>query len=129
VADGSQNQLVTILWSVVCLCAGGVMQTLLPGLQLRSPLFRTRRPFVGHIIGDTRKRIQRRDVRPHGSRQQARGDRKILVMRSRQLFAGRVRVGEQGRPGRHCQILAGPRKRSRSAGHQARLIHLVSADA
>jgi hypothetical protein len=50
-------------------------------------------------------------------------------MRSRQLFAGRVRVGERGRPGRHRQILAGRPERSGPAGHGVWLTRLVSPNA
>ena len=46
--------------------------------------------FVGKVVSDTRKRVDRRHVRPQATGQ-ARRDRKVLVVRAREAQADGVR--------------------------------------
>jgi hypothetical protein len=66
------------------------VQPTLPIVQQMKPLGGRAPAFVGKIVGRAGKRVQRRHVRPHTGRQEARGHGKIFVMVSRQPLARRV---------------------------------------
>ncbi len=50
--------------------------------------------FVGDVVSHACERVYGRDMGPHSARQQTRGDGEILVVRSDERVARRVRRGE-----------------------------------
>ena len=79
------------------------------GIQSRQPLVQPRIPevqgrvaFIGDVVGQSRKGVDGRDMRPHAPGQQMRGDREVLVVRARQVRTGRI-----GGVERHYHSLSG----------------------
>ena len=71
------------------------MNPILPQSQLFLTRGRRRGAFVGDVVGKTGKRVDGGNVRTHRRRQQPRRDGEILVMRSRERFAGCVGAGKR----------------------------------
>jgi len=67
-----------------------IVQPPLPDLQPFLPFAGAGHTFIRDVISAAREGIYRSDMRPHPLRQQSRGHRKILVVRLRQVLAGRV---------------------------------------
>jgi len=81
------------------------MQALLPGAEVFEPFGGRCRAFVRDVVRHARKRINRGHVWTHGRRQQSRGHRKILVVRSSERLARAVGTLERsGRDG-HFQMI------------------------
>ena len=80
------------------------MQPPLPRVELREPLGGRRRAFVSNVVGDAGEGVDGGDVRAHRRRQQARRDRKILVVRAGHGLARGVGARQRLGPVGHCRF-------------------------
>src|SRR5215510_794597 len=104
------------------------MQATLPAVEPREPIGRRGNTFVGDVVGDACISVHRRDVRPHGLRQQPRCDGKVLVVRPCQGLARGVRARERlGPTGHHGILPSKPLMRDVVAGIVAVLLLLLAA--
>ncbi len=78
-----------------------LVQPVAPDVKSRRPLLRRIGALVGDVVRQTGEGIHGGDVRPHERGQQARRDRKILVVGVRQRLACRVGGRERPRSDRH----------------------------
>ena len=67
-----------------------------PVVEIGNPVGRRPGALVGHVVGQPRERVDRRDVRAHAGREQTRRDREVLVVRLRQPLAVGVGSGQLG---------------------------------
>ena len=98
-ADRERNQRVAIRRCPILdvfpvLVAGGAMDSILPQTKLLPAFGRPRTSLVRDVVRHTGEGVNGCDVRPHWRRQQVRRDGEVLVMRSRERLARRIRAGQ-----------------------------------
>ena len=75
------------------------VQPTLPFIKQSEPFAHRTFAFVREVVSGSRKRVQRRDVRPHARGQQSRRNRKILIVGRREPFALGIRGAKLGESG------------------------------